>query len=713
MYTGKKILNQVPKVPIKNKETSDSIIITDTGERINISIDKEHLKTLKPFEINRMLLLALSPLFLSGVGAIKTAEQPGQHIKYQTFKNIVFFIEQMSHYTGGRYSIFHQALLLSFYTKVTVVSNIRPPFFNDFVDYYNSNFTFIEDTTYLAGRTNRELKYDLVIGCPVQGGIMAAEWARRENLPLYLIMFESPNWVSKFRDGADADELFWKSYKDSLYRADKIMVPSNESKKHLKEWLGERAGAGIDVIYPCINEVVANRVKEKQKIERKKGDKIRVVFTGRMIPAKSPINIIKKLDKSKYHVDIIGKIWTGTADIIDDLIEKGHSIEFHGKINDFDKFLIINQADILIFPTHFEGFGMPPMESLFFGKPVVAYDLPVLREIYGEISDVHFVNIGDEKAFVAKIDEVSKKLGKTQEITINSMKSCSEQLMEVCEIPKVSVGMMVYNGADYIKYSVRAIYGIVHEIIIVDGSIKKYNDGAETSASTDGTLDIIKELMLMDTIGKIKFVPAGKEPWSSEIVKRNQIAERVTGDYYLLADHDEIWKKETLIDAINFMEKNKNIGVLRMPFYHFWLSFENIAVDDGGKWSTKHPRIWRWKGSYRHVKSFNYFQDINNDYRKIGEPFVEEAIYEKDRVYHFGYCRTSDRLLQKIEYYRTRGIENCGIDTVSTWKELTDTTQPTQKGVKSWAERFTGSLPEVLDDHPFYSKKDVRQIKGI
>ena len=703
MNTGKNILNI-------NKNIEKISIISD-NDRINISIDKAHLSTLSPFEVNKILLTALSPLMLNDFIQIKNSS-----ITNKSFKHIVFFIEQMPHYTGGRYSIFHQALLLSHFTRVTVVSNIKPKFFNDFSDYFSDNFNFIENPLYLSLESNNNLNADLVVGCPVVGGIYAHEYAKKFNLPLYLIMFESPNWISKFRDGADSDEAFWTSYKKCLLESDKIMVPSHESKLHLLKWL-KVDGRDVDVIYPCINEVVANKVKLEQKCKKNiDGARKNLIFITRMIPAKSPLSMIKKLDKNKFSFTLIGKIWTDQKNIIDKLIEDGYLINICGSMNDYEKFKLINDSDIMIFPTKFEGFGMPPMEALYFNKPVIAYDLPVLREIYGD--KINYVENGNIEQFVEKINEISNKdeikyfNNRIEYNNISPMRQCCEKLLKTFEIPKISVGMIVYNGSDYIEHSIKSIYNVVSEIIIVDGVIKKYNGdnplSYENCHSDDGTLDIIKKLKEMDVCGKIKFIPSHNKPWESEIIKRNEIAKNITGDYYVLIDHDEIWKPETLLDAIKYMELNKHIHILRMKFYHFWLSFKNIACDEGGKWSTIHPRIWRWNKDFKHVKSFNYFQDNKNT--KVGEPFYCESIYDGDRIYHFGYARKSKNLLQKIEYYKNRGIENCGIDTVTPWKELSDTTQPTQIGVKSWAEKFNGELPEILKTHEFYGVDDIRNF---
>ena len=39
----------------------------------------------------------------------------------------------------------------------------------------------------------------------------------------------------------------------------------------------------------------------------------------------------------------------------------------------------------MVFPTRFEGFGLPPAEALYCGRPCLAYDIPILRENYKDM----------------------------------------------------------------------------------------------------------------------------------------------------------------------------------------------------------------------------------------------------------------------------------------------------------------------------------------
>jgi hypothetical protein len=694
------------------------ILLENTGERYNISISLSALKGMDAYKLNQLMGLIFSPIILTQNKISDLNNNIIVNIKERTtrkpYQHIAFFIENFHHYTGGRYSIYHQAAMLSNFLKVTVVTNSKPPFYNDFKDYYTENFEIIESANFLYD--DKESRFDAVIGLPITGGIYSHMYSKKFNLPLYLIMFESPNWISKYKTSADSDEEYWKSYKRCLMDADRIIVPSFESQKYLYEWLGKEKN-NIYVQYPCINQVVADKIKYESSNDTMDTKRKHILFISRVISSKSPISLIKETNPEHYHFHIIGKIKNEDVDYIENMKKLGYEIDVHGRIDDESKFRLVKKCDMLIVPTKFEGFGMPPMEALYFNKPVISYRLPVLEEIYSNniiysnpnasdmANEINKYFFGVNKGNIVKTGIVGDEIeNKKKELGFISIKNCVNGLLDILEIPKISVGMIVYNGSDYIEYAIKSIYNYVNQIIIVDGSVEKYSD-SDSISSNDGTIEIIKRLKEKDIFNKIEFVPALDRKWKDKIEMQNEIAKRVTGEYYVKIDHDEIWKPETLLAAINFMEKNLKVNILKMPFYHFWLNFNQVAIDDGGKWSTKHPRVWRWSNGMKHLLSFNYFVDSKNN-RITGD-----AEFKGDRIYHFGYVRQLNILKNKINYYKTRGIEKNVSDTVTNWKKGNET-QPTQKGANSSCIDFDKKLlPEILKDHPYYNIKDIRGVK--
>lgn len=61
----------------------------------------------------------------------------------------------------------------------------------------------------------------------------------------------------------------------------------------------------------------------------------------------------------------------------------------------------VAHAAALVHPATYEGFGLPPLEALATGTPVVASDIPVLREVLGD--QATFAPPGDADAWAAAI----------------------------------------------------------------------------------------------------------------------------------------------------------------------------------------------------------------------------------------------------------------------------------------------------------------------
>jgi glycosyltransferase involved in cell wall biosynthesis len=65
-----------------------------------------------------------------------------------------------------------------------------------------------------------------------------------------------------------------------------------------------------------------------------------------------------------------------------------------GEVSDDELAAIYTGAHALVFPSDEEGFGLPPVEALACGTPVVACDVPALREVL------------DGRATLAAVDDI-------------------------------------------------------------------------------------------------------------------------------------------------------------------------------------------------------------------------------------------------------------------------------------------------------------------
>lgn len=68
-------------------------------------------------------------------------------------------------------------------------------------------------------------------------------------------------------------------------------------------------------------------------------------------------------------------------------VEAGYNIIRPSEyVSDDDKPAIISGATMLVYPSHYEGFGMPPLEALACGVPVICADNSSLPEVVGDTS---------------------------------------------------------------------------------------------------------------------------------------------------------------------------------------------------------------------------------------------------------------------------------------------------------------------------------------
>lgn len=58
-------------------------------------------------------------------------------------------------------------------------------------------------------------------------------------------------------------------------------------------------------------------------------------------------------------------------------------IEYLGYVNESEKNNLMENSSALIFPSYAEGFGIPPVEALMLGKPVIVSNIEIFKEILG------------------------------------------------------------------------------------------------------------------------------------------------------------------------------------------------------------------------------------------------------------------------------------------------------------------------------------------
>jgi glycosyltransferase involved in cell wall biosynthesis len=87
---------------------------------------------------------------------------------------------------------------------------------------------------------------------------------------------------------------------------------------------------------------------------------------------------------------------------------------FLGYVQDCDLKYLYKKAKVFVFPSLIEGFGLPVLEAMGHGIPVIASDIPVISEVAGDAAilvDPHdIVALRDAMSKVLLDDEMRKSL---------------------------------------------------------------------------------------------------------------------------------------------------------------------------------------------------------------------------------------------------------------------------------------------------------------
>lgn len=83
----------------------------------------------------------------------------------------------------------------------------------------------------------------------------------------------------------------------------------------------------------------------------------------------------------------------------------GPSVCVLGSVSAAELEWLYAHAVLLVFPSRYEGFGLPLLEAADRGLPVIASDIPALRETGGEAA--RFVRAGDATAWAAAVRELA------------------------------------------------------------------------------------------------------------------------------------------------------------------------------------------------------------------------------------------------------------------------------------------------------------------
>ncbi|QQS36863.1 MAG: glycosyltransferase family 4 protein [Ignavibacteriales bacterium] len=174
----------------------------------------------------------------------------------------------------------------------------------------------------------------------------------------------------------------------TISKSDHTITISENSKKDIQRYFSV-SHSKISVIYPAadeqfhpqlISEIEREHIQEKYSLAEKY-----ILYVGVIEKRKNIYTILKVADEffisdPEIKFVMIGRPGYGSTPILNE-VKKRRNIIYLNHILDNDLVFIYNLASVFIFPSFYEGFGLPPVEAMQTGIPVVASNTSSLKEI--------------------------------------------------------------------------------------------------------------------------------------------------------------------------------------------------------------------------------------------------------------------------------------------------------------------------------------------
>ncbi len=197
---------------------------------------------------------------------------------------------------------------------------------------------------------------------------------------------------------------FWRSFhfqmtKRVLRGAARIFAVSNFTRTEIEK-LFEVPPGQVEVVYNAIDERFLHghaTAADRDLIARRYQVTYPfLLYAGRISPHKNVVRMIEafsalktELERDQAYPDlkliIIGDDLSGNPDLRRTVVRSGvqHDVRFLGFVPIDVLRIFYDEAKIFVFPSLYEGFGLPPLEAMAHGTPVVTSNVSSLPEVVG------------------------------------------------------------------------------------------------------------------------------------------------------------------------------------------------------------------------------------------------------------------------------------------------------------------------------------------
>ena len=247
-------------------------------------------------------------------------------------------------------------------------------------------------------------------------------------------------------------EIKWQMQRFALKRADAILTDSKSSKKDIQKYVGVKESQ-IHVVYLAASEQFRKLDEGSWKTELRKKYNLPekfILYVGDVTRNKNLPRLIDAAKSIKIPLVMIGKSlvsdtydkdnpWNADLNRVNELARGDENIIRLGFVSAEDLVAVYNLATVFVIPSLYEGFGLPILEAMACGCPVVTGKEGSIPEVAGDaafyvdVYDVENIASGIRKVFDdQKLQNDLRKKG-LENVKKFSWKSTAAQTLKVYE----------------------------------------------------------------------------------------------------------------------------------------------------------------------------------------------------------------------------------------------------------------------------------------
>jgi glycosyltransferase involved in cell wall biosynthesis len=231
-----------------------------------------------------------------------------------------------------------------------------------------------------------------------------------------------PLTIPKFFAESSEEEAYRQRVQSDVHRTDLLLTDSNFSKQEILKHFKPRTEPVVLYLAATLNKVAERQENTEHPYflyvggyDRRKGlDALLRIFLGLRRDRKLSSKLVLTGSQHYYSEEFRKLVAAGVA---------GGPVVERGYVTDDELAKLLSGALALVYPSRYEGFGLPPLEAMALGCPVITTRETSLGEVCGDAAA--YIHPEREQEFAETLIQVEQDAEFRRELSAEGLKQAS------------------------------------------------------------------------------------------------------------------------------------------------------------------------------------------------------------------------------------------------------------------------------------------------